>query len=65
MFKINNTLESIFGLSNTNASREWSKLVNENASEKRSDGSFIGEIGNLIFSRTVGSETINITTINE
>ncbi|MGZ0787505.1 hypothetical protein ACXM5X_31680 [Pseudomonas saponiphila] len=66
MFIINNTLESIFGLSNTTAARAWNRLIKEDASDyKKKDESFVGEIGNLIFSRTVGSETINITTINE
>lgn len=66
MFKINYTLESIFGLSNTTSSIEWNRLINDNASERRKkDDSFIGQIGNLIFSRTVGSDTMNIETINQ
>lgn len=65
MFKINYTLESIFGLTNTTSSIEWNRFINDNASERKKDDSFIGQIGNLIFSRTVGSETLNIKTINE
>ncbi|MQT41473.1 hypothetical protein GHO45_11110 [Pseudomonas sp. FSL R10-0765] len=66
MFIINNTLESIFGLSNTTAARAWNRLIKEDASEiKQKNESFIGEIGNLVFSRTIGSETMNIKTINE
>lgn len=66
MFIINNTLESIFGLSNTTAARAWNRLIREDASDyRKKDESFIGEIGNLVFSRTNGSETMNIKTINE
>lgn len=66
MFKINYTLESIFGLTNTTSSKEWNSFIDDNASEyRKKDDSFIGQIGNLIFSRTVGSETLNIKTINE
>lgn len=65
MFKISNTLESIFGLTDNMAERAWNNLIKEDAYEaKKGNEIFIGEIGNLIINRIAGSEKISITNIN-